>query len=149
VTQSLTPLTRFENERKNRNLICQIKIKMPLFTKPNLILIEDIEKNGGLAPSTEKKRASCVGVFSRFLLQFFEVSLEDLISDSSDESKLRKLEDHLMAFFQSMEVKKGLRPKIETAEGYRSHLKMHILKLTGAKVDIRDGVKFNRFDVSF
>ena len=53
-----------------------------------------------------------------------------------------------MAFFQSMEVKEGLRPKIETAEGYRSHLKMHIVKLTGAKVDIRDGVKFNRFDIS-
>lgn len=122
---------------------------MPFFTKPNLILIEDIEKNGGLAPSTEKKRACCVGVFSRFVLKFFDVSLEDLISDPSDESKLRKLEDSLMAFFQSMEVKEGLKPKIETAEGYRSNLKMHIIKLTGAKVDIRDIVKFSRFDVSF
>ena len=122
---------------------------MPVFTKPNLVLIEDIEKNGGLAPNTEKKRASCVGVFSRFLLNFFEVSLDDLISDPSDESKLRKLEDSLMAFFQSMEVKEGLKPKLETAEGYRSHVKMYIIKLTGAKVDIRDVAKFNRFDVSF
>ena len=122
---------------------------MPYFTKPNLVMIEDIEKNGGLAPSTEKKRASCVGVFSRFLLNFCDVSLEDLISDPSDESKLRKLEDYLIGFFQAMQVKEGLKPKIETAEGYRSHLKMHILKLTGAKVDIRDFAKFYRFDVSF
>ena len=117
---------------------------MPSFTIPDSKVIEEIEKTGDLAESTVKKRKCNVGVFSRFLVSFYQISLDELI-----ESKLEMLEDCLMAFFQSMEVKPGVRPKRETAEGYRSHLKMHIIKTTGGKVDIRDVVKFSRFDVSF
>ena len=117
---------------------------MPTFTIPDPKLIEEIEKTGGLAPSTEKKRKCNVGVFSRFLVSFYQMTLEELM-----ESNPEKLEDCLMSFFQSMEVKPGIKPKRETAEGYRSHLKMHILKITGGKVDIRNVVTFSRFDVSF
>ena len=117
---------------------------MPTFTLPDLKAIEEIEKTGGLAKSTEKKRKCNVGVFSRFLVSFYQMSLDELMK-----SKLEMLEDCLMAFFQSMEVKPGVKPKRETAEGYRSHIKMHIFKTTGGKVDIRDVAAFSRFDVSF
>ena len=117
---------------------------MPTFTLPDLKAIEEIEKTGGLAKSTEKKRKCNVGVFSRFLVSFYQMSLDELMK-----SKPEMLEDSLMAFFQSMEVKPGVKPMRETAEGYRSHIKMHLFKTTGGKVNIRDVAAFRRFDVSF
>ena len=67
----------------------------------------------------------------------------------SDAEPFELLENCLMAFFQTCEVKEGLKPKMETADGYRSHLKMYILKETGGRCDIRDVVKFHKFSVSF
>ena len=58
------------------------------------------------------------------------------------------LKDSLMVFFETCEVKEGLKPKKETAEGYLSHIKMHLIKETGGRCNIGDPVKFHDFIVS-
>ena len=79
-----------------------------------------------------------------------EITSEKITSDEvTDSEPFELLENCLMAFFQTCEVKEGLKPKMETADGYRSHLKMFILKETGGRCDIRDVVKFHKFNVSY
>ena len=76
-------------------------------------------------------------------------SVEITSDEVTDSEPFELLENCLMAFFQTCEVKEGLKPKMETADGYRSHLKMFILKETGGRCDIRDVVKFHKFNVSY
>ena len=115
------------------------------------------QENGGLSKSTRDRRRYNLDKLSNYVLLVKEMTLDDYFRDlfETEEIPLSDLEEVLMGFFSSVKIedpnnKEGepISPKLSTIAGYKTHFKMHILKLSKGKVDITNKVVFEKFDVS-
>ena len=119
--------------------------------------VEFYQQNGGLSKSTRDRRRYNLDKLSNYVMLVKEMALDDYFRDlfETEEIPLSDLEEVLMGFFSSVKIedpnnKEGelISPKLGTIAGYKTHFKMHIMKLSKGKVDITNKVVFEKFDVS-
>ena len=102
-------------------------------------------KRGKKKERTLKKERQMQRVFTDFIKAKLNITLEKLIKDKTT------LEDILIQFFESYRAKKGhepnswLRPKINTYNTYRCHIRLIILQKSEGKLDIQNQVHFKKF----
>ena len=108
--------------------------------------IAETTENGGRSKKTIQREKCVLRTFEDFISRESSVTFDSLISTESMKSDL---EDVLVKFFCLLRVKNKENeldlPMRNTAEGYKSHLKNAIQKLTDNRYDISCPIQFKKF----
>ena len=106
--------------------------------------VDDIVAKGGKSTKTLAKEKQVLKILTDFVQDKREITLEKLMEDKTD------LESLLCEFFHCFRVTKGQGkqefPKRNTAEVYKSFIKVIILQKSDGKIDISDQNSFNKFN---
>lgn len=140
---------------KKKSTIAKKSRRKTKFVQPKKD-VQFYQENGRLSKSTRDRRRYNLKKLEEYVLLTKEMTLDDYFRDlfETEEIPLSDLEEVLMGFFSSVKIEDPnnegelISPKLGTMNGYKSHIKMHIWKLSKGKVDITNKVVFEKFDVS-
>lgn len=106
------------------------------FAKVDAAHQAELIESGGISKKTKDKRDFFVKNLESFLKANCKQSIAGMISNLEKEDGIKKMESHLISFFQTIRVRDNKLPKRGYLESIKSNLKCHILGLSGGKVDI-------------
>ena len=123
------------------------------FVKTAAAAVRNLMDHGGKAKSTKARRRQITKKLNEYFEASYNITLVEFIKKADEEGQVQSLESAIMGFFCDVKMDdpenpgETMPPKRNTVDGYRSHIKQHILEETKGRLDISNRQTFPEFHV--
>ena len=123
------------------------------FVKNAAAAVRNLMDHGGKAKSTKARRRLITAKLNEYIEASYNITLAEMIKTANESGNVNHLEAGIMGFFCDVKMDdpenpgETMPPKRNTIDGYRSHIKQHILEETKGRIDISNRQTFPEFHV--